>query len=71
MNTSFQLGFRILEQKRARGYSAIPSASIQTGTAGRTKWGGHRKRLFGFRNREFVAIAVEQEAYSISAVPMR
>jgi hypothetical protein len=55
MNPSFQSGFRILEQKRARGYSAIPSASIQTGNAVRSRREGARKRLFGFRNRKLVA----------------
>jgi len=47
-----------LKQKRARGYSAIPSASIQTDNAGRSKREGARKRLFGFRNRKLVANTV-------------
>jgi hypothetical protein len=58
MNPSLQSGFRILKQKRARGYSAIPSASIQTDNAGRSKREGARKRLFGFRNRKLVANTV-------------
>jgi hypothetical protein len=53
MNASFHSNFRILEQKRARGCSAVPSEGIQADTTGRTKRAGPPRHLFGFRKRKF------------------
>jgi len=58
---SVALDFRILKEKSARGCGAAPSERIQTDTTGRTKRAGSRKRLFGFRNREFNASPLKQE----------
>src|SRR4029077_19683187 len=60
MNTRFRLDFRFLEQKSTRDCRGSSSRTDSGAPHRSNKRAGHRRRPFGFRNRKFAAVPVEQ-----------
>lgn len=56
MNPPFPPHFLILERKDPRRYCAVSSVRTWTCATSRTRPGGPRSRLFGFRNKTIGAL---------------